>query len=91
MLFIIRGEFFRQTSRLLAPSLFHQKLYGMSFLSAVSGSPGVYILEKPDDLAISEQWHSRKKISIINTPQAILLVMFILHTFMGALSKSKMC
>lgn len=36
-------------------SLFHQKLYGMSFLSAVSGSPGVYILEKPDDLAISEQ------------------------------------
>ena len=63
----------------------------MSFLSAVSESSGVYILEKPDELAISEQWHSRKKISIINTPQAILLLMFILHTFMGALSKSKMC
>ena len=54
-------------------------------LSSVSGSPRVYILQKLDVLAISDrESQAHKKISIINTPQAILLLMFILHTLLGA-------
>ena len=58
---IIRGEFVLVFCQTLDFSLFHQKLYGMSFLSAVSGSPGVYILEKPDELlSVSSDTVARK-------------------------------
>ena len=88
---IIRGEFvlvFCQTS--LSISLSPETLRNVISLRCLGKPRGVYFRETRW-AAISEQWHSRKKISIINTPQAILLLMFILHTFMGALSKSKMC
>ena len=68
--------------------LFHQKLYGMSFsLSPLSGeAPGCIFYRIPMcSLSVVRNLNNK------HTPSDILLLMFILHTFMGALSKSKMC
>ena len=84
---IIRGEVFLvlcQTSRLLSPSLLHQKLYGMSFLSAVSGSPWVYILEKPDELAISEQRQSQENLNNKHSPSHPLVNVYFTHFYGSA-------
>ena len=84
-------------------------IIGGGFVSSLSSlrqpdfSPSLFCLRKPQGVYFTEtrcvaisdrESQAHKKISIINTPQAILLLMFILHTLLGrwaALAKSSMC
>ena len=74
-------------------------IIGGGFVSSLSSlrqpdfSPSLFCLRKPQGVYFTEtrcvaisdrESQAHKKISIINTPQAILLLMFILHTLLGA-------
>ena len=61
--------------------------FGNVFFSLLSGeAPGCIFYRNPMcSLSVVRNLNNK------HTPSDILLLMFILHTFMGALSKSKMC
>ena len=83
---IIRGEVFWSSVR--HPDFSLHLSFTTNFteclFSAVSGSPWVYILEKPDELAISEQRQSQENLNNKHSPSHPLVNVYFTHFYGSA-------